>query len=122
MRLDVRFLCLRTGSLLLAATASLHAQRTLTWQQIKERFEASNPTLKAAQASIAESRAGEITAHLRPNPDFSLSADGFQVNPYQGIWRPLSGVVITPGASYLIERANKRNLRYEAAKMATEVN
>jgi len=30
-------------------------------------------------------------------------------------------VVLTPGASYLIERGNKRNLRYEAAKQSTAV-
>ena len=114
MKLKLRFL-------LVAAVLMPHlpGQTSLTWAQVKERFEAANPTLQAAQASIAESRASEITAHLRPNPDFSLSADGFQINPYLGVWRPLSGVVITPGASYLIERGNKRNLRYDSARQAT---
>jgi cobalt-zinc-cadmium efflux system outer membrane protein len=114
MKLKLRFL-------LVAAVLMPHlpGQTSLTWPQVKERFEAANPTLQAAQASIAESRASEITAHLRPNPDFSLTADGFQTNPYLGVWRPLSGVVITPGASYLIERGNKRNLRYDSARQAT---
>lgn len=116
MKLKLRFLSL--GVLI----SSLHAQTSLSWQQVKERFDALNPTLKAAQASIAESRASEITAHLRPNPDFSISADGFQVNPYLGIYRPLSGVVVTPGLSYLIERGNKRNLRYQAAKESTAIS
>ena len=116
MKLKLRFLSL--GVLI----SSLHAQTSLSWQQIKDRFDALNPTLKAAQASIAESRASEITAHLRPNPDFSISADGFQVNPYLGIYRPLSGVVLTPGLSYLIERGNKRNLRYQAAKESTAIS
>src|SRR6516165_9709981 len=71
------------------------AQTALTWQQIKERFEATNPTLKAAQANIEESRASQITAYLRPNPELSLTNDGFQVSRNQGVWRPFSGVVQT---------------------------
>ncbi|MBV8847399.1 MAG: TolC family protein [Bryobacterales bacterium] len=117
MKLDVRFLFM-AGCM----GSSVYAQTSLTWQQIKERFEAANPSLKAAQASIAESRAGEITAHLRPNPDFTLTADGFQVAPNQGVWQPLSGVVLTPGTSYLVERGNKRNLRYDVAKQSTAVS
>ena len=49
------------------------AQQAFTWDQIKTKFAATNPTLKAAQLNIDESRAAEITAYLRPNPDFSLS-------------------------------------------------
>src|ERR1700677_4213858 len=62
--------------------ATLSAQTTFTWQQIKDKFAATNPTLKAVQANIDESRAAEITAYLRPNPDFTLSADGTQLTPY----------------------------------------
>ena len=117
MKLILRFLFV-TGVLI----SNLRAQTSLSWQQVKEKFDDANPTLKAAMASIAESRANEITAHLRPNPDLTLSADGFQINPYLGIWRPLSGVVITPGISYLIERGNKRNLRYDNAKESTDIS
>ena len=99
----------------------LCAQQTFTWQQIEDKFEATNPTLKAAQFSIDESRAAEITAYLRPNPDFSLSADGFQVTPYQGVWRPFSGTWIRPAISYLHERQHKRELRLESAKKSTDV-
>jgi len=110
-------LILATGMLV----TDLRAQTALTWQQVKDKFEAANPTLKAAQASISESRANEITAHLKPNPDVSLASDGFQLAPNQGVWQPVSGVVLTPGASYLIERGNKRNLRYAAAKESTSI-
>ena len=48
--------------------ALLFGQTVLTWQQVKDKFEAANPTLKASQANIDEARAGEITAYLRPNP------------------------------------------------------
>jgi cobalt-zinc-cadmium efflux system outer membrane protein len=92
-----------------------------TWQQIKERFEAVNPTLIAARANIDEARASEITASLRPNPDFSLSTDGFQLAPNLGIWRPLSGVVLTPSISYTHERQHKRELRVESARKSTAI-
>jgi outer membrane protein, heavy metal efflux system len=101
--------------------APLSAQIALDWQQIKEKFRSSNPTLKAAQLNIDESRAAEITAYLRPNPDFSLTADGLQIAKNQGVWRPLSGVVETPGVSYLHERDHKRELRRDQAKQSTTI-
>jgi outer membrane protein, heavy metal efflux system len=97
------------------------AQTSLTWEQIKAKFETANPTLKANQLNIDESRAAEITAYLRPNPDFSLTADGFQITRNGGVWRPFSGVVETPGISYLHEREHKRELRRDQAKESTTV-
>jgi outer membrane protein, heavy metal efflux system len=103
-------------------SASAFAQTTpLTWQQIKDRFDARNPALKAAQLSIDESRAEEITQYLRPNPEFSFSADGTQLTPYLHTYRPFAGTQISPGISYLIERAGKRELRLETAKEATDI-
>jgi cobalt-zinc-cadmium efflux system outer membrane protein len=102
-----------------AAGQTLLTPTTLTWAQIRDRMLAANSTVLAGLTGIDESRASEITALLRPNPDFSLSADGFQVNPYRGVYRPLSGVVLTPGASYLIERGQKRPLRGDSARLAT---
>ena len=116
-RLGVASLLL-TG-LLMRSSAS--AQQAFTWQQIKDKFAATNPTLKAAQLNIDESRAAEITAYLRPNPDFSLSADGFQIARNGGVWRPFSGVVETPGISYLHEREHKRELRRDQAKESTTI-
>jgi cobalt-zinc-cadmium efflux system outer membrane protein len=92
-----------------------------TWQQLLEKFEAANPTLKADRLNIDESRAAEITAYLRPNPDFSITADGFQISKNGGVWRPVSGVVETPGISYLHEREHKRELRRDQAKESTAV-
>ncbi len=97
------------------------AQTAFTWQEIKDKFAAANPTLQAARANVDESRAAEVTAFLRPNPQVSLTMDGLQVTPGQGVWRPLSGIVQTPGISYLRERRNKRELRLEGAKIATEI-
>lgn len=101
--------------------ASLSAQTALTWEQIEEKFKLSNPTLKAAQLNIDESRAEEITAYLRPNPDFTFSLDGTQLTPYQGVWRPFTGTQESPSFSYLHEREHKRELRLEAAKKTTDV-
>jgi cobalt-zinc-cadmium efflux system outer membrane protein len=91
------------------------------WEQVKEHFELSNTTLLAGKLNIDELKAQEITAHLRPNPDFTLSADGTQVSPSHGAWTPFAGTFISPGVSYLFERRNKRGLRFEAAKQGTAI-
>ena len=95
------------------------AQTALDWQEVKAKFEAANPTLRAAQINIEESKAAEITAYLRPNPDFTLSTDGTQLTPYQGVWQPFAGTMIGTSLSYLHERAHKRELRLESAQKAT---
>jgi cobalt-zinc-cadmium efflux system outer membrane protein len=104
------------------AQTGASAQTAFTWQQLRERFEATNPTLKAAQLNIDESRAAEVTAYLRPNPDVTLTADGFQVSRNQGVWRPFSGVVQTPSFTYLHERQHKRELRRDAARQSTAIS
>jgi cobalt-zinc-cadmium efflux system outer membrane protein len=92
-----------------------------TWEQVKDRFEQGNTTLMAAKLNIDELKAQEITAHLRPNPDFTLTADGTQISPSHGVWQPFAGTFVSPGVSYLFERRNKRNLRYQAAKEGTAI-
>jgi len=101
------------------AAASGRAQQALTWEQVRARFEQSNPTLLADRLSVDESRAQEITAFLRPNPTFTLSADGTQIAPEKGVWRPFAGTFESPSISYLHERQHKRELRLESAKKAT---
>ncbi len=97
------------------------AQTAFTWQQIKNKFEAANPTLQAAQLNIDEDHAAEITAYLRPNPDFTLLTDGTQLAPYQGVWRPLAGTDISTSLSYLHERQHKRELRLDSARKTTQI-
>jgi outer membrane protein, heavy metal efflux system len=116
-------LCRRTLHVVLVAgllPVTVFPQITLTWQQVKDKFTAENPTLKAAALSIDESRAAEITAYLRPNPDFTITADGFQINP-NPVYRPVSGVYESPAISYLHERQHKRELRLANAKKSTEI-
>jgi cobalt-zinc-cadmium efflux system outer membrane protein len=97
------------------------AQKGLTWQEVRDKFEAANPTLRAGQIGIDESKAQEITAFLRPNPNFSLTADGTQIASHNGVWRPLAGTYETPAISYLHERRHKRELRLESAQKATAI-
>ena len=92
-----------------------------TWNQVKDNFRLNNTTLLAAKLNIDELKAQEITAHLRPNPDFTLSADGTQIAPSRGVWQPFAGTFVSPGVSYLFERRNKRGLRFQAAKEGTAI-
>ena len=96
------------------------AQKIFTWQEIRDKFEATNPTLQAGKINISESRAQEITAFLRPNPDLTMTIDQFDPftpNPY----RPFAYVLPFASASYLHERQHKRELRLESARKATTI-
>jgi cobalt-zinc-cadmium efflux system outer membrane protein len=105
--------------LLLGCGLEAGAQQALTWDQVRTRFESTNPTLLADKLSIDESKAEEITAFLRPNPQLTLSADGTQIAPNQGVWKPFAGTFETPSLSYLHERQHKRELRRESQQKAT---
>jgi cobalt-zinc-cadmium efflux system outer membrane protein len=97
------------------------AQQALTWEQVKAKFEAANPALKADSLNIDEMRAAEVTAFLRPNPQYTLSTDGTQLAPHNGVWQPLTGTQIQNQLSYLYEREHKRDLRLESAKEGTRI-
>ena len=109
--------------LLAALTAqSGHAQqKALTWQEVRDKFEVANPSLRADAIGIDESKANETTAYLRPNPNLSLLAD--QIDPFPGgpshgafaYWLPSATV------TYLHERQHKRELRLDSAKEATGI-
>jgi cobalt-zinc-cadmium efflux system outer membrane protein len=97
------------------------AQQGLTWDQVKAKFEAANPVLKADAADVDEMRAEEITAFLRPNPQFTILADGTQIAPHDGVWTPTRGTYGETSFSYLHERDHKRELRQESAKEGTSI-
>jgi cobalt-zinc-cadmium efflux system outer membrane protein len=117
LALSTAGLCAQTA----APAASAAPAQVWTWETVKDRFELNNTTLQASRLNIDELKAQEITAHLRPNPDFTLSADGTQIAPSHGVWTPLAGTFVSPAVSYLFERRNKRGLRYEAAKQGTAI-
>src|SRR5580698_3641524 len=127
MRRNVTRLCL--GAFLAAILVnSGFAQVALTWQQVRDKFEATNPTLLAAKIGIDESKADEITAYLRPNPDLTASID--QINPFSeqptpagasDAYRPFAFAFPAGSISYLHERQHKRELRRESAQKETEI-
>jgi len=119
--LSVRLAVALAGLSLYAQTAPQTAPQIWTWDAVKDRFQFNNTTLLAGRLNIDELHAQEITAHLRPNPDFTLSADGTQIAPSHGVWQPFAGTFVSPSVSYLFERRNKRGLRYEAAKEGTAI-
>ena len=90
----------------------------LTWQEVHDKFEATNPTLLAAKIGIDESKADEITAYLRPNPDLTAGIDQinfFSTQPTpsggQDAYRPFAFAFPSASLSYLYERRHKRELR-----------
>ncbi len=92
-------------------------QTTYSWEQLKQRFIAANPTLQAGRLNVREDRANEITAFLRPNPDLSIASDQFNFHPLQ----PLASADQIADISYLHERGHKRELRRDVAQKATAV-
>src|SRR5579863_707372 len=106
MRWFVRLVC-GAVSLTVMFAESACAQKVLTWQEVRDKFEAANPTLRAGQIGIDESKAQEITAYLRPNPGLSLSVD--QLDPFSGGPGHGSLAYLFPLASvnYLHEREHK---------------
>ncbi len=102
------------------AAVGVRAQTALDWQQVQARFQAANPAVREGLLNISESKAAEITAYLRPNPNLTTSIDQltpFTFHPYQ----PISGVFPAIIVDYLHERAHKRELRLESAQQATSI-
>jgi cobalt-zinc-cadmium efflux system outer membrane protein len=103
------------------------AQTVLTWGELRDRFIATNPTLLAGRIGIDESRASEITAYLRPNPNLAAGVD--QINPFstqpspngstEDAYRPFAFAFPTASVNYLHERQHKRELRRDSAQQAT---
>jgi len=110
------------AALFLLSPLPAMAQQSLTWDQVKAKFEVSNPALQADALGVDEMRAEEITAFLRPNPQYTLLTDGTQLLRHNGIWQPLAGTEIQNSVSYLDEREHKRELRRDSAKEGTLIS
>jgi outer membrane protein, heavy metal efflux system len=131
MRWVVRNICF--GLFIATAFAkSGFAQKAMTWQEVRAKFEAANPTLQAGQIGIDEFRAQEITAYLRPNPTATLLTDQlypFYTNAFSGTkgtatnigYRPFENALVEGTLAYLHERQHKRELRLESAQGATKI-
>jgi cobalt-zinc-cadmium efflux system outer membrane protein len=110
------------GAILFAASFSPIAlcQKIYSWPEIRDKFEATNPTLQAARVGIDEFRAQEVTAYLRPNPTFTSTLD--QIDPFTtDPYRPLASALPLVSASYLHERQHKRELRRDSAQQASAI-
>jgi outer membrane protein, heavy metal efflux system len=107
--------------LLTALPRPASAQKPLTWDDIRARFEANNPVLRAGQIGVDESKANEITAYLRPNPQLALLSD--QMDPFSGgpPHGPFAYWLTSATVTYLHERQHKRELRLESAQKATTI-
>lgn len=112
-------LCLCSLVLLLVSSSALaQTPSPWTWEQVRQRFEQNNPTLLAGKLNIDESRAQQITAYLRPNPEFSITADQIGHNTTSN---PFKDMFNSYSVSYLHERRHKRELRRDSAKQSTAV-
>lgn len=106
-------LCMRSGKFLLFAvvmaaclcSAGWAQQQSFTWEQIRDQFLSANPTLRAQAQSVESSRAGEITAGLRPNPTFQNDTTSATAGIYQEF-----------------EIGGKRPARLQSARLATAIS
>jgi cobalt-zinc-cadmium efflux system outer membrane protein len=110
------------GWLLVAGmAANAAAQAPLTWADVRARFEAGNPTVKAGQIGIDEAKADEVTAFLRPNPDLSLNLVQFNFTGLPDNTGHVQNLATNLSLDYLIERGGKRGLRRDSAQGATAI-
>jgi outer membrane protein, heavy metal efflux system len=110
----ILFACL----LLSGAPRGSWAQTPRTWSDVRSQFEGTNPTLQAGRLGIDEAKAQEITAFLRPNPQWTITFDQIG-NTEQG--NPFSASTLLTNVSYLHERERKRELRRDSAIEATSI-
>ncbi|MGA3044294.1 MAG: TolC family protein, partial [Bryobacteraceae bacterium] len=105
------------------------AQQPLTWTELREKFEKNNPTLIAGRIGIDESKAEEVTAYLRPNPNATGVLD--QIDPFTkqpplngsgaDSYNPFRYALPSAAFDYLHERQHKRELRLDSARQATAI-
>jgi len=98
-------------------------QSDLTWGDVRARFRATNPTIQAGQIGIDESRATELTAFVRPNPQCGFAVDqvGTTVSTQDKPANAFSAANLVANCSYLLERSHKRELRRDSARGATAI-
>ena len=95
----------------------LHAQTPLTLQQALDIARTRNPNLLAGQQHVIATRANEITAGLRQNPNFQRSGADISLPASN----PASPYSYTANVNRLFERGEKRRWRLDIAHATTEV-
>jgi cobalt-zinc-cadmium efflux system outer membrane protein len=104
-------------------TTQSHSAVRISLDQAIQMAVEHNHNLKAAQTTILQNQAQEITANLRPNPTLSLGEQYFPFfQPNSFTWDYLeNNAEFDVGLSYLFERGKKRQHRLQAAQDATAV-
>ena len=97
------------------------AQTPMTWDEVRARLEAGNPTVRAGQLGIDESRADELSAFLRPNPQLNFGADVINIFETPNGSGRFANMLNVASVGYLRERDGKRELRRESAQGATAI-
>ncbi len=112
MRALVILLVLGTGGI------SVWAQTApLTLQQAIDLARARNPTLLSGRQHVTATKASEVTAGLRQNPNFTLSGADVSLPANN----PASPYTYTANVSRLFERGQKRRWRLDVARATTDV-
>lgn len=93
------------------------ATSPLTLGQVLDIARAKNPSLLSAEQHVDATRAAEITAGLRQNPNFTLSG----ANTTLPANNPSSPYTYIGNVSRLFERGQKRRWRLDAARSTTDV-
>ena len=104
-----------------ALATNAAAQTTLTWADVRARFEANSPALRAGAIGIDEARADELTAFLRPNPQLTVGSDQVTIFPPADGSGRFANMVTTAEFDYTRERGGKRELRRDSAIGATTI-
>src|ERR1700761_1163998 len=104
-------------------TTQSHSTVRISLDQAIQMAVEHNHNLKAAQTTILQNQAQEITANLRPNPTLTLGEQYFPFfQPNSFTWDYLeNNAEFDVGLSYLFERGKKRQHRLQAAQDATAV-
>jgi outer membrane protein, heavy metal efflux system len=104
-------------------TAQSHGAVRLSLDQAIDLAVQHNHNLKAAQTTILQNQAQEVTANLRPNPALTLGEQYFPFfQPNEFSWDYIdNNAEFDVGLSYLFERGKKRQHRLQAAQDATAV-
>jgi outer membrane protein, heavy metal efflux system len=100
-----RFVTLAVGTAVCLCAVVRAQQQSFTWEQMLDKFLSTNPTLRAQAQSIESSRASEITAGLRPNPQLQNDTTGATLGIYQEF-----------------EIGGKRPARMQSARLATSIS
>ncbi len=104
-------------------TVQSHGAVRLTLDEAVQLAIQHNHNLKAAQTTILQNQAQEITANLRPNPTISFGEQYFpffQPNEFSADYIN-NNAEFDVGLSYLFERGKKRQHRLQAAQDQTAV-